>query len=211
MLHPEGERGVDAILHLEQGHEIILGHLHPFAARTAYGAERLAGRYGAALHHIEGVGERLVAAEALHKAFEGHPVALVERRKLWRHVRHVEGVVVGRGRVESVGRGAEVAAVVVSAEAARANLVGGAEVGVVGKGLLGARYVFGTCVAVEAEGYPAAVECLFVELEAVSHDVAAAFEGAVREYDGAAVGLGGRRFHACRHLLGCGGAAALAA
>ena len=57
MLHPEGERGVDAILHFEQSHEIILGHLHSFAARTAYGAERLAGRYGAALHHIEGVGE----------------------------------------------------------------------------------------------------------------------------------------------------------
>lgn len=78
----------------------MFGHDDALVGHTG---EYLTGLYGAALADIEGVGERFVASFVLHEVFKHGPVGTVEVAVLWRHIGHIERLVVAFAREEAVG------------------------------------------------------------------------------------------------------------
>ena len=186
LLHPEADGVIGGSLDTQECHEVVRRYCHV----GAIGARRDVHDVTfiidvAAFDHIERVGERGVASLVLHNVLEASPVGRVELINLRADVGHIEGLLIGLTREETVGRGYQVAAAVVLSAGAVERLCSNPHVarqlGVVGKGLVAARHLLGARVAIKAEGNPTGVHPLGVVLQAVVHHLMAVELHGVRD------------------------------
>ena len=155
VFQPKTDTAICSVLDFEQRHVIVARHRHLFAFQGQHLDKILRIVDGAAFHHVERVGETVVAAEVLHQAFECNPIFLIEFRHLRRHVAHVERLFVGLQRVGAVARSHHVSAVVTYAfvGVARKSLRRGEQR--VESELTASLYAGGARFCVESERHPA--------------------------------------------------------
>ena len=155
VFQPKTDTAICSVLDFEQRHVIVARHRHLFAFQGQHLDKILRIVDGAAFHHVERVGETVVAAEVLHQAFECNPIFLIELRHLRRHVAHVERLFVGLQRVGAVARSHHVSAVVTDAfvGVARKSLRRGEQR--VESELAASLYAGGARFRVESERHPA--------------------------------------------------------
>ena len=110
VLYPNGNAFVTAILYCYCRHKVIFGHRHASACHVLEYV--VAAINGSAFTHIERVAKTTVAPTRLYLLLKICPETGVEISNLWRHIRHVESLVVGFAAVKSVGRRHKVAVVV---------------------------------------------------------------------------------------------------